>query len=84
MVAAEIPERVRVVASVLTPIVPVVPLEIVNPRFVVTLAPVYESVPSANTRFDVALVEFPILLLAPPLASNATLSVPALIVVVPL
>ena len=40
MVAAEIPERVRVVAAVVTSIVPVVPFEIVNPRFVVTLAPV--------------------------------------------
>jgi len=40
VVAAEFPEMVRVVAAVLTSIVPVVPFEIVNPRFVVTLAPV--------------------------------------------
>jgi len=84
VVAAEFPEMVRVVAAVVTSIAPVVPFEIVNPRSVVTLAPVYESVPPANTRFDVALLELPMLLLPPPLASVVTLSVPALIVVVPL
>jgi hypothetical protein len=75
--------RVRVVAAVLTLIVPVVPFETVNPRSVVTLAPVYESVPPPNTRLEVALLDLPMLLLPPPLASVVTLSVPALIVVIP-
>jgi hypothetical protein len=84
VVAAEFPEKVRVVAAVLTLSVPVVPFEIVNPRSVVTLAPVYKSVPPSNTSFEVALLELPMLLLPPPLASVVTLSVPALIVVIPL
>ena len=82
-VVPSVPELPKVNApvpdeSIVAPLVP-----IVNKRSVVTAAPVYLSVPPLMTKFVAALLDAPILLLDPPLASVPTDKVPAEIVVAP-
>ena len=83
VVAALAPLIVRFVAPVVTSIELVVPAVSVYARFVATVPPVYCSVPPPSTRFAATLVDAPILLAAPPLASVFALNTPALIVVAP-
>ena len=72
-VSAPVPDE-----SIVAPLVP-----IVNKRSVVTAAPVYLSVPPLMTKFVAALLDAPMLLLDPPLASVPTDKVPPEIVVIP-
>ena len=65
-------------ASSVAPLVPAV-----NCRSVVPVPPVYRSEPPLITRLAAALVEAPMPLATPPLASVATPSTPPLIVVIP-
>ena len=67
----------------LTSIVPLFPELIVKLRSVLTVAPVYCRAPPLKTRFAAALVEAPMPLLAPPLASVETDNVPLVTVVLP-
>jgi len=64
------------VPDALTPL-PIAP--IVKSRSVVCPVPVYWSTPPSTTRLAAALVEAPTPLMLPPLVSDATESVPALI-----
>jgi len=73
MVSAPVPE-----ASSVAPLTPMV-----KRRSVVTVPPVYCSVPPLIIRFAAALVELPMLLTVPPSASVLTASVPPLMVVEP-
>ena len=82
-VVPNVPELPKVNApvpdeSIVAPFAPTV-----NKRSVVTAAPVYLSVPPLMTKFVAALLDAPILLLDPPLASVPTDKVPAEIVLVP-
>ena len=80
---AAAPLTVRTVPEVVTSIVPVAPSLMVKLRSVLTLEPVYLSVPPLITKFEASLVDAPIELFEPPLARVPTLSVPPLIVVAP-
>ena len=72
-VSAPVPDE-----SMVAPLAPTV-----NNRSVVTAPPVYLNVPPLITKLVAALLDAPILLLEPPLASVLTDKVPAEIVVIP-
>ena len=55
----------------------------VKSRSVVAAGPVYWRVPPASTRFAATLVDAPMPLTLPPIASEETLRMPPMIVVMP-
>ncbi len=83
LVAVETPERVRVVAWVMTSKVAVLPVLIVKLRSVLAVAPVYCRMPPSKTRLPAALVAAPRLPLTPPSPMVATFRMPPVKVVTP-
>ena len=83
VVAADVPEIVKVAVASDTEIVLDVEAVSVKLRSVELPEPVHCSVPPPSTRFEAVVAEAPILLFELPLAIVPMLSVPALIVVTP-
>ena len=83
VVAAEAPDKVRLAAAVVTSTVLAVPAVSVKARSLEAVAPVYCRVPPPRTRLAAAFVAWPRLQAVAPLPMFATLSTPALMVVMP-